>query len=97
MNMGCNVVMLDGDEGCTQNKAAGQKTRTSYEGGQCVMHMRAPLKESEAREESNSILKGDRFAILATETDDVFSRRVYAPSDRTEAIIEQKRMRVREP
>ncbi len=42
-------------------------------------------------------MKGDRFAILATETDDVFSRRVYARSDRTEAIIEQKGMRVREP
>ena len=58
-----------------QNKETGQRTRINYEEGQYVMYMWLPSKEEEAQEETERVLKGNRFAILATENDQVFSRR----------------------
>ena len=37
MNMGGNVVVLDGDKSYTQNEEADEKTRINYEQGLCVM------------------------------------------------------------
>ena len=39
MNVGCYVVVLDGDRGCTQNKATNKKTRINCEQGQCIMYV----------------------------------------------------------
>jgi hypothetical protein len=47
-----------------------------YEDGQYVMYLWLPAKREEAREETEKVLKGNRFAILATESEQVFSRRV---------------------
>ena len=58
-----------------QNKETGQKTRISYEEGQYVVFMWLPSKEEEVQEETEKVLKGNPFAILATENDQVFSRR----------------------
>ena len=64
-------------EGCyTQNKENGQRARINYEEGQYVTHLRLPSKEEEAQEETEKVLKGNRFAILAAESEQVFSRRV---------------------
>ncbi len=57
-----------------QNKETGRKTRINYEEGQRVTRLRLPLKEEERREETEKALKGDRFAILATESDEGFAR-----------------------
>ena len=67
--------MLDGGRSYMQNKETGQRTRINYEEGQYVMYMWLPSKEEEAREETEQALKGNRFAISATENDQVFSRR----------------------
>ncbi len=74
MNMGGNVVVWGGEKSCTQNKKTGQKTRPKYEVGQYVMHKRAPSKKNEVREESDKKSKGNRFAILATESEQFFNR-----------------------
>ena len=76
MNLGGNVVVLDGGRSYTQNKENGQKTRINYEEGQYVMYLWSPSKEEEVQEETEKVLKGNRFAILATEGEQVFSRRV---------------------
>ena len=75
MSLGRNVVVLDGGRSYTQNKETGQKTRINYEEGQYVMYMWLPSKEEEVQEETEKVAKGNRFAILATESDQVFSRR----------------------
>ncbi len=64
MNLEGNVVALDGGRSHTQNNENAPKTRINYDGGQCVMHLRLPAKEKEAQEETDKILKGNRFAIL---------------------------------
>jgi hypothetical protein len=56
-----------------QNKKTGQKTRIKYEDGQYVMYMWVPSGENEVRGSQN-ILKGNRFAILATKSEEVFNR-----------------------
>ncbi len=66
---------LDGGRSSTQNKETGQRTRVNYEDGQRVMHLRSPSKEEELREETEKVLKGNRFAIFATESEEVFNRR----------------------
>ena len=76
MNLGGNVVVLDGAKSYMQNKENGQKTRINYEEGQCVMYLWLPSNEEEAQEETEKVLKGNRFAILAAESEQVFSRRV---------------------
>ncbi len=75
MNLGGNVVVLDGVKIYTQNKENGHKTRINYEEGQRVVRLRLPAKEKEAQEETEKALKGNRFAILAAENEQVFRRR----------------------
>ena len=76
MNMGGNVVVLDGGRSYMQNKETGQRTRIKYEDGQYVMYLWLPSLEKEANIETEKVLKGNRFAILATESEEVFTRRV---------------------
>ena len=76
MNLGGNAVVLDGDRSYTQNKETGRKTRIVYDHGKYVMHVWVPAKESAAKVESEKVLKGNRFAILATESEEIFTRRV---------------------
>ena len=49
---------------------------TEYEGGQHVMYLWVPARREEVTEETEKVLKGIRFAILAAESEQVFSRRV---------------------
>ena len=72
-------MVLDGDKSYMQNKATNRKTRIYYEEGQRVMYLRLPSKEEEVREETEKALKGNRFAILATEIEiqQDFTRRMY--------------------
>ena len=76
MNLGGNVVVLDGAKSYMQHKESGQKTRINYEEGQYVMYLWLPAKEEEVQKETEKVLKGNRFAILAAESEQVFSRRV---------------------
>ncbi len=76
VNLGGNAVVLDGDRSYMQNKEASKQTRISYEQGQCVMYVRALVKEGEIAKETDEALKGNRFVILATEG---FARRVQEP------------------
>ncbi len=59
-----------------QNKESGQKTRIDYEEGQYVMCLWLPSNGEEVLKETERVSKGNRFAILATESEQVFSRRV---------------------
>ena len=78
MNMGGNVIVLDGEKSYMLNKETGKKTRINYEQGQYVMYVWVPSKENEAEEKTEKVLKGNRFAILATESEvhQDFNRRV---------------------
>ena len=78
MNMGGNVIVLDGEKSYMQNKETSKKTRINYEQGQYVMYVWVPSKEKEAEEQTEKVLKGNRFAILATESEvhQDFNRRV---------------------
>ena len=42
MNMGGNVVVLDGERSYMQHKESGKKTRIEYEDGQYVMYLWLP-------------------------------------------------------
>ena len=59
-----------------QNKGSGQKTKIHYLDDQYVMYPWPPSKREEAQKETEKVSKGNRFAILATESEQVFSRRV---------------------
>ncbi len=76
MNLGGNVVALDGGGSYTQNKENGQKTRIKHEEGQCVLCLWLPAKHEEVQGETEKVLEGNRFAILAAESERVFSRPV---------------------
>ncbi len=74
--------MLDGSKSYVQNKATGQKTRIEYEGGQYVMYLWVPSDRRTEDEGECEMLKGNKFAILATEKEEIqkdFIRRVRAP------------------
>ena len=73
-----NVVVLDGEKSYVQNKERNKKTKINYEQGQYVMYVWIPSKEKEAEEQTEKVLMGNRFAILATESEvhQDFSRRV---------------------
>ncbi len=75
MNLGGNVVVLDGKRSHMQNNETGKKTRIGYEDGQYIMHLWLPAKEEEAKGEVEKMLKCNRCAILATESEEVFTRR----------------------
>ncbi len=64
MSMGGNVVVFD-----AQNEETNERTRINYEQGQRVIHVWAPVKEGEAATEMERALKGNRFAMLATESE----------------------------
>jgi hypothetical protein len=76
MNVGGNVVVLDGERSYMQHMESGKKTRVEYDDGQYVMYLWVPARREEVKEETEKVLKGNRFAILATESEQVFSRRV---------------------
>ena len=76
MNMEGNVVVLDGKRSYMQHKESGKKTRIEYEDGQHVMCLWVPARREEVMKETEKVLKGNRFAILTAESEQVFSRRV---------------------
>jgi hypothetical protein len=76
MNLGGSVVVLDCKRMGTQNKETGKKTRIGHEDGQRITRLWLPPKEEETKGEVEKALKGDRFAILATEIEGVFTWRV---------------------
>ena len=49
MNMGGNVVVLDGEKSYMQHKESGRRTRIEYEDGQYVIYLWMPLRREEAR------------------------------------------------
>lgn len=51
MNVGSNVLALDGDNSYTQNKETSEKAKINYAQGQCVTRVRAPVKEGEVAKE----------------------------------------------
>ncbi len=69
MNVGGNVVVLDGERSHMQNKETNKKTMVNYEQGQCIMCVWVPVKEGEVVKETEKALKGNRFSTLATETE----------------------------
>ena len=69
-------MVFDGEHGYMKNKRAGQKTKISYEDGQYIMYMWVPSGPKEAQKDVANQLKGNRFAILATDDERVFSRQV---------------------
>ncbi len=81
MSMGGKAVVLDGDERYTQNKDTNQKSRINYEKGQHLMYVWAPVKEGEVAKETEKVLKGNLFAMLATESEvhQGFTRQAQAP------------------
>ncbi len=70
MNMGGNVVALEWDKSYMENKGTGQKTRIKHEGSQYAVHVEVPSVKKEAPGEQEKILKGNRFAILAAESEE---------------------------
>ncbi len=68
-------MVLDGAKSYTQKKENGQKTRINYEEGQYVTYLRLPANEKEVQEETETVLKGNRFAIRTAENEQVFRRR----------------------
>ncbi len=77
-NVGASVVVLDGERSYTRSKETNEKTRINYEQGQYVTCVWVPVKEGEVVQETERVLKGSRFAILATESEVLqdFTRRV---------------------
>ena len=62
-----------------QNKKSGQKTKIEYEGGQYLMYPWVPSTK-ETVKGSSKTLKGNSFAILATEMQESgFTRQVQKP------------------
>ncbi len=83
-NAGGNVVLLDGRSSYMQNKTTRQKTRIGYESGQYVMYLWVPSTREVVERESERILKGNRFALLAMESaTSGFTRPARNPQDRT--------------
>jgi hypothetical protein len=60
--------------GVTCRTGTGKKTRIGYEGGQRVTRLWLSAKEEEAKGEVEKALTGNRFAILATDSEGVFAR-----------------------
>ncbi len=75
MTLGGSVLVLDVEKSPAQNKSTGRRTSFKDEDGQSVMYLWLPSKEEDAREETWKVLRGNRFAILATDGEEVFTRR----------------------
>ncbi len=72
-------MVLDRSRSYMRNKETGRKTRIEYEKGQYVMFLWAPSGHKTKEEEESKVLKGNKFAILATvkeSTKKDFTRRV---------------------
>ncbi len=78
MKLGGNVVVLDGGKSHMQNTGNNQKTRVTYEEVQYVTYLWLPAKEKKVQGDTGNVLKGNRFAILAAESERVFRRRACA-------------------
>ncbi len=57
VNLGGNVVVLDGEKCYVQNKAMGSRSRINYEEGRCVVYLWLPSMEEGVAEESANILE----------------------------------------
>ncbi len=75
MNLGGKFVAMDGGRRHMQSEENSQRAKIHYEERQLVVYLWLPSKEEEAREEMEKALRGNRFAILAAESEQVFSRR----------------------
>ncbi len=64
-----------------QSKGTNKKTRINYDQGRYVMYVWVPVKEGEVVKDTEQVLEGSRFSILAAESEDQqeFTRRVYEP------------------
>ncbi len=69
-------MVLDVEHSFMKNKRTGQNTKISYEDGQDIMYMWVPAGPKEAEKDAASQLKGNRFAILTADDEQVFSRQV---------------------
>ncbi len=71
--------------------------RIKYEQGQDVAHVWLPVKERQVAKETEKALKGNRFAILATESEvpQDFTRRAQVPQVRAKAINTETKSRKR--
>ncbi len=76
-SLGDTVVVLDGERSCMQSKASEHKARIKYEDGPCIMCMWGPVGRSEKKEESENAC--NPLAVLAAESEEVFSRHVRSP------------------
>ena len=76
MNLGGNVIVMDGDRSYMQNKETGRKTEIVYDHGKYIMHVWVHAKERAVKAASEKVLKGNKFAILAAESEEGFTRRV---------------------
>ncbi len=80
MNLGGNIVVLDGSKSYTQSKETGRNTRIAC--GQRVARLWVPSDRRINDEEQNKMSKGNMFAMLATvkeENQTDFTRRVRMP------------------
>ncbi len=75
MNLGSNVIVLDGKRNYMQNKETGKNTRIGHEDDQYVTHLWLPAREEETTGKVEKVLKGNRFAILATDSEGLFTQR----------------------
>ena len=90
MNLGGKVVVLDG-RSYMQTKENSQKTRINYEEGQYVVYLWLASKGEEAQRETEKVLKGNRFAILATESEQPASVSVVSPHEVEQKARKQRR------
>ncbi len=81
MNSGGNVIALYGDKSFMQNMGTSKTTRITHWQSPYVTHVWALVKEGEVAKETEKVLNGNRFAILATESEvqQGFTRRAEAP------------------
>ena len=75
MNQGGNVVVLDGANSYMVNKESKHKTRIGYENGQYVFHIWVPSDEKEADKDEKTILKGNRYSVLACDEEEEYFMR----------------------
>ncbi len=61
--------MLDGGRSYMQKKESGQQTTMNYEEGHCITRLRLPSKGEEAQKDTEKVLRGNRYAILAAESE----------------------------
>ena len=57
-----------------QNTKTGQKTKINYEDGQYVMYMWVPAAPEQVESARDTVLAGNRFAILAAAGEQGFTR-----------------------